>query len=99
MMKKILASLMAVLMAFGVCMIIAAAEAEEPETPETPAYTPVEYQIADLVAAAEGKGDVYLQPTDIILLPEAPKTARMSGTNGWHVSSTVVSGTAITKAS
>jgi hypothetical protein len=69
MMKKILASLMAVLMAFGVCTIIAAAE--EPETPEAPAYTPVEYQIADLVAAAEGKGDVYLQPTDVILLPEA----------------------------
>lgn len=73
MMKKILASLMAVLLAFGACMIIAAAEGEEPEVPETPAYTPVEYQIADLVAAVEDKGDVYLQPTDIILLPEAPK--------------------------
>lgn len=74
MMKKILASLLAVLMAFGVLMVVAAAEdVTEPAEPETPAYTPVAYKIEDLVAAVE-KGDaVYLQPTDIILLPEAPK--------------------------
>ena len=75
MMKKVLASLLAVLMAFGVLMVAAAAEdVTEPAEPETPAYTPVEYQIADLVSAVEGKKAVYLQPTDKILLPEAPKT-------------------------
>lgn len=71
MMKKILASFMAVLLAFGALVFVVAAE-EQPTEPEKPAYTPVEYQIADLVAAAGGKDDVYLQPTDIILLPEAP---------------------------
>ncbi len=73
MMKKILASLMAVLLAFGAFAFIVAADGEAPETPEEPAYTPVEYQIVDLVAAVEEKGDVYLQPTDVILLPDAPK--------------------------
>lgn len=74
MMKKILASLLAVLMAFGVLMVVAAAEdVTEPAEPETPAYTPVAYKIEDLVAAVE-KGDaVYLQPTDTIELPETPK--------------------------
>ena len=74
MMKKILASLLAVLTAFGMLMVVAAAEdVTEPAEPETPAYTSVEYQITDLVAAVEKGGDVYLQPTDKILLPEAPK--------------------------
>ena len=74
MMKKILASLMAVLLAFGACMFVfAAEEPTEPTEPTKPEYTPVEYQIADLVAAMGGKDDVYLQPTDVILLPDAPK--------------------------
>lgn len=73
-MKKILASLMAVLLAFGAfAFVVAAEDPSEPTEPEKPAYTPVEYKIEDLVAAAGGKKDVYLQPTDVILLPEAPK--------------------------
>jgi len=72
MMKKILASLMAVLMTFGMLtVIVAAADDPAPTEPETPAYTPVEYQIADLVARAEAGEDVYLQPTDVILLEKA----------------------------
>jgi len=74
MMKKILASLMAVLLAFGaLAFVVAAEEPADPPQPEKPAYTPVEYKIEDLVAAVEGKKDVYLQPTDVILLPEAAK--------------------------
>lgn len=74
MMKKILASLLAVLTAFGVLMVVAAAEdVVEPVEPLTPAYEPVSYKIEDLIAAADSGKDVYLQPTDIILLPEAPK--------------------------
>ena len=78
MMKKILASLMAVLLCFGALVFVVAA-AEEPTEPEKPAYTPVEYKIEDLVAAVNAKKgvfrqptDVFLQPTDVIVLPEAP---------------------------
>lgn len=72
MMKKLLASLLAVLMAFGMLMVVVCAEdVTEPAEPEEPAYTPVEYQIADLVAAVEAGEDVYLQPTDVILLKKA----------------------------
>ncbi len=70
--KKILASLLAVLLTFGAFMFIVAA-ADEPKEPEKPAYTPVEYKIEDLVAAVESGKDVYLQPTDIIVLPEQAK--------------------------
>ena len=72
--KRILAAFLAVLMAFGALVFVVAAadEPEKPEEPEKPAYTPVEYQISDLIDAA-GKKNVYLQPTDIILLPGAPK--------------------------
>lgn len=65
--KKILASLMAALLAFGVFAFVVAAE--EPETPE---YTGTEYQIVDLIAAVEEEGDVYLQPADVIRLAQAP---------------------------
>lgn len=91
MMKKLLASLLAVLMAFGVLMVAAAAEdVSEPAEPEEPAYTPVEYQIADLVAAAGGKKPVYLQPTDKILLPEAPKADDAEETDEETPAGTVV---------
>ncbi len=72
MMKKILASLLALLMAFGLLTVAAAAEdGAEPVEPAEPVYESVTYKIEDLVAAFEGDDDVYLQPTDVILLPEA----------------------------
>ncbi|MBQ7541728.1 MAG: hypothetical protein IJT44_05500 [Clostridia bacterium] len=65
--KKILALFMAALLALSVFALAVYAEEEEP------AYTPVEYQIADLVAAFEDGEDVFLQPTDVILLGEKPQ--------------------------
>ncbi|MBQ7547516.1 MAG: hypothetical protein IJT41_11200 [Clostridia bacterium] len=61
--KKILAVLMAAVMMLGMFALAAFAEDEKP------AYTPVEYKIEDLVAAVENGEDVFLNPTDIIVLP------------------------------
>ncbi|MGN0636670.1 MAG: hypothetical protein ACI4I5_10660 [Acutalibacteraceae bacterium] len=66
MLKKILAILMASVLALGIFTVGASAE----DAVEEPAYTPVEYKIEDLVAAIEAKQDTYLNPADIILLPE-----------------------------
>ena len=67
--KRILAVLMAALLACSVFALAASAEDEKP------AYVPVEYKIADLVAAVEDGEDVFLNPADIIVLPEAQQTA------------------------
>ena len=69
MLKKILAILMASVLALGIFTVGASAE----DAAEEPAYAPVEYKIEDLVAAIDAKQDTYLNPTDIILLPEQPQ--------------------------
>ena len=60
--KKILAVLMAAVLMLGMFAAVVSAEDEEP------AYTPVEYKIADLVAALENGEAVYLNPKDVIVL-------------------------------
>ena len=67
--KKILAVLMAAVMMLGVFAIAAFAEDEE-----EPAYASVEYKIEDLVAAVEKGEDVFLNPTDVIVLPVKEQT-------------------------
>lgn len=63
-MKKILAFIMASVLALGVLTVAVSAE-----DVSEPAYTPVEYKIEDILAVVESGEDCYLQPTDIILLP------------------------------
>lgn len=69
MLKKTLAILMASILALGIFSVGASAEGEAQE----PAYIPTEYKIEDLVAAVEAKQDLFLNPTDTIVLPEQPQ--------------------------
>lgn len=64
MLKKIIAVLMAAVLALGILTVAVSAE----ET-EEPAYTPVTYSILDILDTVEAGGDFYLNPTDIIELP------------------------------
>ena len=65
MLKKTLAILMAAILALGIFSVgVFAEDLEEPE------YTPATYTIEQIVAAVEGKKELILHPTDIIVLPE-----------------------------
>lgn len=66
-MKKILAILMASILALGVLTVAVSAEEEL----ITPAYEAQTYDIADIVALVDEGEDVYLNPTDIIMIADA----------------------------
>ena len=65
MLKKILAVLMAAVLALGVLGVAVSAE----DAPTEPEYVPVEHKIEAIVEAIESGDDYYLMPTDTIVLP------------------------------